>query len=124
MSLICILDEMTFFLHGLLVLSRRDHRASLRLALFCLASLNFDGVSLLASVRLFPRPLQSLYKTRETEIRQTIVVGKNKQGPRYTIPSLCLEADLITDIILLHVYYFATEGIAKSHFLHSETPLI
>lgn len=51
-----------------------------------------------------------------------VVAGKNKQGSRYMIHSSWLEADLITDIFLPHVYYFATEGIAKSHFLHSETP--
>ena len=117
-----ILDKMTFFLHGLLLLSRCDCRASLSLAAFCLASLNFDRVSLLASVRLFPRHLQRLYETWATEIRPMVVAGKNKQDSRYVIPSLCLKADLITDIILPHVYYFATEGIAKSHFLHSETP--
>lgn len=114
MSLIYILDKMTFFLHGLLLLSRCDHRASLSLALFCRATLNFDHVSLLASVRLFPRQLQRLSKTQATEIRnnrnqkqkqQMVVAGKNKQGSRCMIPSMCQNAELITDIIWPHVLF-------------------
>lgn len=80
-----ILDKMTLFLHGLLLLSWCDQRASLGLALSCLASLNFDRVSLPASVGLFPRHLQRWYKTQETEIRPMVVFDKNKQGSGYLL---------------------------------------
>lgn len=114
-----MLDKMTFP-HGFLLLSWHDRRVSLNLTLFSLASSN--RASVLKSVRPFPRHLRRLYKTWATEISPAVAAGKNTQGSRYMTPSLCLNTDLITDIILPHVYCFATEGITKTHFLHSETP--
>lgn len=109
---------MTSVLHGLLLFSNCDHRASLCLTLICLASLNFDCISLPASAR----HLQRLYKTKETEVSPTDVPGKKKQAYECMIPSSCLKLDLMTDIFLPHVCYFSAEGITKSNFLHLETP--
>lgn len=111
---------MTFALHSLLPLSWCDRKDSLSLCLSSLAGLTFNRVSLLASVRLFPRHLRRLYKPQATEIRPVIVAGKNKQGSRYTVPSACPKADQITGVILPHIY-LAIEKITKSHFLHLET---
>lgn len=87
---------MTSVLHGLLLFSNCDHRASLCLALICLAGLNFDCVSQPASAK----HLQRLYRTNETEVSPSDVPGKKKQGYEYMIPSSCLKLDLMTDIFL------------------------